>query len=414
MSSERVPQLRRHKTHKRAYVSYDGGNKQKYFGVAGDWPDGKKKAPAQVRAEYDAWLGRWLAGGRKVPKDDDEGLTVNQLVLAYDTYAEGYYKPGSTATTGELRCVREALRPLVKLYGATKGAEFGPKAFKVVRQHMVDLGWCRSYTNHQCRRIIRMFRWAASEELVTAEIYHALKSVPGLRKGMAAVRESPGIRPVPVEFVNASLPYMPPPVSAMVRLQLLSGCRACEITVMRTCDLDVSGDVWLYRPGSDKGPHGEHKNSHHGKERVIALGPQAQEVLRSWLRTELEAYLFCPAEAEEVRAKERRAKRKTPMTPSQRKRTRAKRRARPVGERYTSQSYSRAIARACGKANRESGKPVPVWTPSQLRHTTATDLRRKFGLEACKVILGHSNVETSQLYAERDLNAAIEVAKQVG
>jgi integrase len=57
---------------------------------------------------------------------------------------------------------------------------------------------------------------------------------------------------------------------------------------------------------------------------------------------------------------------------------------------------------------------VPAWNPLQLRHTAATLIRAKYGLEAAKAILGHSRVETSQLYAERDLGRAEEIMKEIG
>jgi len=38
---------------------------------------------------------------------------------------------------------------------------------------------------------------------------------------------------------------------------------------MRACDIDLSGETWGYRPAS-------HKTEHHGKERIIFLGPQAR------------------------------------------------------------------------------------------------------------------------------------------
>jgi hypothetical protein len=45
----------------------------------------------------------------------------------------------------------------------------------------------------------------------------------------------------------------------MVRLQLLTGMRSGELFIMRAADIDTIGKVWLYRPGSDQGPHGTHK-----------------------------------------------------------------------------------------------------------------------------------------------------------
>ena len=66
---------------------------------------------------------------------------------------------------------------------------------------------------------------------------------------------------------------------------------------MRGIDLEVSGPVWVYRPGSDQGPEGDHKTAHYGHERTLLIGPRAQEVLKPWLKTDLTAYLFSPKEA---------------------------------------------------------------------------------------------------------------------
>ncbi len=59
----------------------------------------------------------------------------------------------------------------------------------------------------------------------------------------------------------------------MVRLQLLTAARPGEVASIRPRDVDRSDPAcWVYRPGS-------HKTEHHGRERVIVIGPRAQEVL---------------------------------------------------------------------------------------------------------------------------------------
>jgi integrase len=57
---------------------------------------------------------------------------------------------------------------------------------------------------------------------------------------------------------------------------------------------------------------------------------------------------------------------------------------------------------------------VDRWSPNQLRHTAATQIRREFGLEAAQVILGHSKADVTQVYAERDLAKGAEVARRIG
>ena len=56
---------------------------------------------------------------------------------------------------------------------------------------------------------------------------------------------------------------------------------------------------------------------------------------------------------------------------------------------------------------------VPAWSPNRLRHNRATELR-PFGLDMAKTILGHTKVETTQVYAERDLQAAMELVAKIG
>ncbi len=54
------------------------------------------------------------------------------------------------------------------------------------------------------------------------------------------------------------------------------------------------------------------------------------------------------------------------------------------------------------------------WHPNRLRHSAGTFLRRNFGIEAARVILGHAHVETTEIYAEADLQRAREIMETVG
>ena len=53
------------------------------------------------------------------------------------------------------------------------------------------------------------------------------------------------------------------------------------------------------------------------------------------------------------------------------------------GLKYTRHSYRVAVQRACKRAG------IEPWSPRQLRHTRATAIRKAFGLEAAKAVLGH-------------------------
>jgi integrase len=210
-------------------------------------------------------------------------------------------------------------------------------------------------------------------------------------------------------YVDAVRLYVAPQVWTMIELQRLTGMRPGEVCQMRTCDLVTSGRIWEYRPST-------HKTAHHGKSRVVFIGPQAQQVLHPWLRAELEAFLFQPREAEAQRRAEQRANRKTPVQPSQRDRSKSNPRKTP-GERYTATSYCRAITQGIRRANAhraENGPEIPHWHPHQLRHSAATRLRREFGLDTARAVLGHSSPIVSEIYAELDQFKASEAMSKIG
>jgi hypothetical protein len=71
---------------------------------------------------------------------------------------------------------------------------------------------------------------------------------------------------------------------------------------------------------------------------------------------------------------------------------------------YKESSYRQVIKRACRRLR------IPTWRPNQLRHNAATVIRRQFGLEAARVILGHQAAATSEIYAEKDLAFAMDIS----
>ena len=50
----------------------------------------------------------------------------------------------------------------------------------------------------------------------------------------------------------------------------------------------------------------------------------------------------------------------------------------------------------------------------QLRHNAATFLRKEFGLEAARVILGHRSAAITEVYAELDHQKAVEAMLKIG
>lgn len=100
------------------------------------------------------------------------------------------------------------MRPLLELYSTTKAEEFGPKALKVVRQKMIDLGWCRKTVNKNIGRIRSIFRWAGENEIVSGSLHHSLMTVRGLQKGRSDAKDYELVKPVKMELVEAIEPYV--------------------------------------------------------------------------------------------------------------------------------------------------------------------------------------------------------------
>jgi integrase len=389
----RTPSYRRHATGQ-AVVTLNG--RDFYLGLHGT---------EASRSAYDRLIAEWLANGRRPPAPASD-LTVAELVVRYLERVDGRYRSASEPIT-----IRSALRPVREAYGPTPAAEFGPLALKAIRRKYIEAGLCRAQVNKRTGVVVRMFKWGVSEQVVPPAVWEALRSVEGVRRGEGA-RETEPVRPVRDAHVDAALPYVSRQIRAMIELQRLTGARPGEICQMRTMDLNTSGRIWEYAPAS-------HKTEHHGKSRTIFIGPAAQEVLRPWLRADLEACLFQPREAEAERMEALRRARKSKVQPSQADRSKPGAKRRP-GERYHVGSYRYAISRAVAKANveRKAADPtapeIPNWHPHQLRHSAATRLRREFGLDVARAVLGHSSPVVTEVYAELDAAKAREAMERVG
>jgi len=416
----------------------------------------------ESRERYHRLIAAWEAGGRRHPEPEDAGIvhsrradpaanddrpTVAMVIAEYWKWARRYYQPNESGT------LRVALRMLRQYHGSEPAEEFGPRKLRALREAMIAgdpaadpprPAWSRKYINQHVQRIRRMFRWAASQELIPASVHQTLDTVESLKRGRTKAREGKKVLPVPTDRIDAVRPYLNRQIEAVVDLQLLTGARPGELLGMRPIDIErQSGDddgqsVWVYRPR-------EHKNQFRGVERAIMLGPTAQDLLKPFLDDrDPEVYLFSPAEAEAERRAALSQARVTPMSCGNRIGTnRELEPKRTAGDRYTSPSYYLAIRRACDKAfppppplGRRDNETIAAWKqrltpkqqselaewrkahrwhPHQLRHNAATRIRREFGLEAAQLVLGHSSaVVTDAVYAERDMTKVEEVIRRVG
>jgi integrase len=423
----RNPTYRHHKASGQAIVTL--GGQDIYLGPHGT---------TASKREYDRLIGEYLSRGRQTGTTPDT-CRVADVIKSFWDFARGYH--GDAQYLTELRSYRLALGFLRRLYGDTLAKDFGPLVLQTIRGAMVKEGASRGYLNSQIGRIKRCFKWAAAQELVPPSTFHGLQAVAGLRKGKTDARETEPVKPVPDAWIEATIPHVSPQVAGLIQLQWASGMRPGEAVILRGCDIETSGKVWQYKPQ-------RHKTEHHGHERAIFLGPQAQEVIRPFLKTDLNAYLFSPVDAEQDRREKQHESRKTPLSCGNRPGSNRKRKPRSgPTDRYTVDSYRRAIARACDPAfppppelarqkvkgtrwetaaewQKRLGKEKWAallawredhrWHPHQLRHSAATRLRKRYGLEAARVVLGHRSAAVAEVYAEIDQTKAEQIMGEVG
>ena len=173
---------------------------------------------------------------------------------------------------------------------------------------------------------------------------------------------------------------------------------------MRPIDINISGQTWEYQPTT-------HKTEHRNGERRIWIGPRGQAAVRPFLTNRpVDAFLFSPEEAERERRAVMHAARTTPLSygnvPGSNRRRNP---SRSPGDHYTSASYRRAVEAGCKAAG------VPVWTPHQLRHNTASKLRREFGIDVCQTILGHRlGSSITEIYCETNASKAVDAIAKIG
>jgi integrase len=407
---KKIPSYCLHRPSGQARVIIDG--KHVYLGIYGS---------AQSREQYARLLAeRFKPGGAApvapFPQHGFPDLSINELLVRYLEFATGYYVKNGRPT-GEASNLKDAMRPLRALYSHSLAKNFGPKSLTRVRQYMIDVeNLSRGVINNRIDRIRRIFKWAVSEELIAPSVHEALRAVSGLRFGRSAAREAEPVGPVPDEWVNATLEFLPPQIADMVCLQRLTGMRAGDLVRMRGCEIDRRNDVWVYEPS-------DHKMRHRNRRHCIQLGPQAKTILMRYLDRPPEAFLFSPREVMEWRKLQRRLKpstRKTPVYPSELRRIQREKEARRrripkcrPGEHYTTCTYNLAIRYGIQQARR-AGVEIPSWHSHQLRKARGSEVRRQFGLEGAQLILDHARADVSQLYAERDLARAQAIARQTG
>jgi hypothetical protein len=200
--SSRPPKYSRQKRRgltDRVYTRIDG--QKIYLGVYGS---------AESRAKYNALI------TQPKPHSPTGDATVADVMVSYLEYSHRYYQQPDGTAGREYGLICEVLRHLRQQDIDIDATEFGPKRLKEVRQSLIDAGFSRIFINKQVGRVVRMFKWAVSEELVQGSVYTNLSTVEGLRRGRSEARETKPRQPVSDAVVVRTLEHLPQVLADMV------------------------------------------------------------------------------------------------------------------------------------------------------------------------------------------------------
>lgn len=269
--------------------------------------------------------------------------------------------------------------------------------------------YTRTYLNKLMNRTKSIFSWGISKEMVSAETYARLKFLVPLRRGQTSAPEPEKKHTVSDSDFNAVLNYLIPTYRDIAVILRYTGMRPSELANMRICDIEMTGDLWIYRPS-------EHKTAYRGNTRSIVIGEKAQNALKRHLENRgEEEYVFTPARVMEEFWTEKRFQRKSKVTPSQTERGNQRKEKRTVGysEKLNTCLIGKAVKRAC-KLALTDGKIETPWTPYELRHTAITEARIHFGAEAAQHFAGHSTIHTQEVYDHSAVLSASRVVEKLG
>jgi integrase len=324
--------------------------------------------------------------------EDNENVTVKQLALSFLDHVE------RTITPQGFGHLRSAIKELMKLYGDdTQVGDFTPSCLKLYRKELINSGrLCRRTINDRVRRIVAMFTWGVSEELVKPDTETALKSVKPLSAGYPETFDHPEREDVPDNIIIRTLPFMVPTIKTMVKLQRLTGMRPSEIFNMRVGEIDKKTDpeLWLYKPPK----HKTLKKT--GQKKIVPLSKIEQKLIAPYLKNKKpDAAVFSLHTAK----LERKAS-NLPCVRFSSKNT----------EFFDKDSYRREIEFAIKQANKTlpDKEKIPHWTPYQLRHSASSAMEiEEDGIDKAQILLGHTSPNTTARYNHRQLQKAKEMAR---
>ena len=348
------------------------------------------------------------------------GATINSLAAAYIAHCEVHYRRADGAMTDEVRHNRILWLAFAEQYGDIVANHFTRDRLQEFRERLIDRGittdvddstnkpkWrgkvysaprARKTVNKYIGRIVRGFKWAELQGIVSESTLAALERLPDLAKNRSRARETHDVTPVPLrDLVRVTNNIIPPApnthipnrypagvIRAMARLQYYIGCRPGELCDMTLDEISTEGiarwqgqtvrapNNWVFQPD-------QHKNESRGIFVAYVIGPRARRILEPWLRLARRRAAALPRGSQ--------APRIWPVT-------------------YW--TYAERIRTTCERLG------VPVWSPNRLRHNYATRFGVAFDVMSASHALGHQSLQTTLGYFERRLRETAGKIERIG
>lgn len=349
--------------------------------------DRPRKMAEEAAARY------WEENTRQFKRHEKKGLTVDELCSLWDAHCKEYYRSSDGSKTTMARNSTLDVRLFREMFANASVEELQHADMLKLRDALVRTGICRKTVNRRMWCVKAMFTWALDEALIPAVVKAELTQVQNLKRGRSAAPERAPVRPVDDVTINTTLEHMMPNTADMVRVHRLTGMRPCELCCLRWSQIDTSQTPWVYRV-----PAEANKNAwrgEFGRPRVVLIGPKAREILNRHRGGDIP---FSPEKAMKEYFDAQREARVTPFYGGKDPNAHIPRK---LGETWKTDSYTGTIAAACRRAD------IKPWGANRLRHAFATEVRRKFGLDAARAVLGHTDGCVTDIYTYDSLEDEI-------
>lgn len=338
----------------------------------------------------------------------DASVTVAQVVCAYLDHLETKGR-----SDHHIRECQRACETMVAMFGSLRASDFRARHMAMVREAMLaesakrererDRGararkLSRQTINSRFYKARSAFKVAAAIGLIDEDVVARLKVAEGVDRGDKRVRRTEPKARISRAQVEATLAKLPPAVGDVVRLQLHTGARPTEILTMRPIEIDRSGPVWIFTPAN-------HKSAHLEIDRHIFIGEEGQQILERHLSRSLA--VAAPIFTQGMIADDTKRRYRAIATTPRRHEVSAEGdpRIKYPERAWTVEKYRDAVNRACARAG------VERWNPHQLRHLRIDEWARTLGIDAARMLAGHTSNRMTEHYTDQ-MGAMLRIAAQ--